>query len=61
MSDLVVGLGLVFVIEGLLWALSPQLGVKMLEAAAGTPTSTLRTWGWAAVAVGLGVVWLIRG
>lgn len=61
MSDLVVGLGLVFVIEGLLWALAPQAGTRMLEAAASTPQSTLRTCGWAAVAAGLLIVWLVRG
>ncbi len=61
MNDLIVGFGLVFVIEGLLWALAPQLGTRMLEAAATTPTSTLRSYGWAAVAAGLVVVWLIRG
>lgn len=61
MNDLVVGLGLVFVIEGLLWALAPQIGTKMLEAAAGTPPSSLRAYGWGAVAAGLLIVWLIRG
>jgi uncharacterized protein YjeT (DUF2065 family) len=61
MSDLVVGLGLVFVIEGLLWALAPQMGTRLLEATASTPTSTLRSYGWAAVAAGAAIVWLIRG
>lgn len=32
MSDLVVGLGLVLVIEGLLWALVPNLAARLLEA-----------------------------
>ena len=34
MSDLVVAIGLVMVIEGLLWAAAPQLGLKLLAAAA---------------------------
>ena len=34
MSDLLVGFGLVFVIEGLLWALAPKLGFRLLELAA---------------------------
>jgi uncharacterized protein YjeT (DUF2065 family) len=61
MIDIIVGLGLVLVIEGLLWALAPQLGRRMLEAAAETPERQLRTAGWIAVAAGAAVVWLIRG
>lgn len=61
MSDLLVGFGLVMVIEGLLWALMPHLGIRLLEAAAATPESTLRIAGWTAVCLGTGLVWLIRG
>jgi uncharacterized protein YjeT (DUF2065 family) len=61
MSDLVVAIGLVLVIEGLLWSLFPGLGRKLLEAAAGTPESSLRMAGAVAVAVGVAVVWLVRG
>ncbi len=61
MSDLVVGLGLVLVIEGLLWALVPRLATRLLEAAAATPERTVRIAGWSAVFVGLGLVWLVRG
>ena len=61
MSDLVVGLGLVLVIEGLLWALVPNLAARLLEAAASVPQGSLRIAGWSSVLVGLGLVWLIRG
>ncbi len=61
MNDLIVGLGLVFVIEGLLWALAPRLGIEMLEAASRTPLNTLRTYGCGAVAAGAAIVWFIRG
>jgi uncharacterized protein YjeT (DUF2065 family) len=61
MSDLVVAIGLVLVIEGLLWSLFPGLGRKLLETSAGTPESSLRMAGAAAVALGVAVVWLIRG
>ncbi len=61
MSDLIVGFGLVLVIEGLLWALSPRMGMELLAAAATTPPSTLRTYGCIAVAAGLAVVWFVRG
>jgi len=61
MYDLIVGIGLVLVIEGLLWALFPHLAMRMLEAAATTPPNSLRVAGWCTVAAGLVLVWLIRG
>jgi len=61
MTDLLVAFGLVLVIEGLLWALSPELGRHLLATAAATPESSLRKAGWAAVALGALVVWAIRG
>jgi len=61
MSDLVVAFGLVMVIEGLLWAAAPQLGLKLLATAAHTPVRSLRTAGAVAVAAGFVIVWLIRG
>jgi hypothetical protein len=61
MSNLVVALGLVLVIEGTLWALAPGLGRRLLEAAAETPESNLRLIGAAAVAIGVLVIWLVRG
>jgi uncharacterized protein YjeT (DUF2065 family) len=61
MSDLVVGLGLVLVIEGLLWALVPNLATRLLEAAASVPQNTLRLAGWGSVLAGLALVWIIRG
>lgn len=61
MSDLLVGVGLVFVFEGLLWALAPRLGIELLQAAANTPQSSLRTYGLVAIAAGAAIVWAIRG
>ena len=61
MSDLIVAIGLVLVIEGLLWSLFPGLGRKLLETSAGTPESSLRMAGTVAVALGVAVVWLVRG
>jgi uncharacterized protein len=61
MTDLIVGLGLVLVFEGLLWALSPDLAKRLLEMAGETPPATLRAFGWAAVACGLILVWFVRG
>ena len=61
MADLFVGVGLVLVIEGLLWALVPNLAIRLLEAAAAVPENTVRTAGWGSVLMGLALVWLIRG
>jgi uncharacterized protein len=61
MSDLAVAIGLVLVIEGSLWAFAPRFGRKMLEATADVPESSLRLGGALAVAVGVVLIWLIRG
>ncbi len=61
MSDLAVAIGLVLVLEGLLWALAPNVAQSMLEIAAKTPKVRLQRTGWMAVAAGAFVVWLIRG
>jgi uncharacterized protein len=61
MNDLAVALGLVLVIEGLLWAIAPRLGMRLLQAAADTPESSLRLAGAVAVAAGVLLVWIVRG
>jgi uncharacterized protein YjeT (DUF2065 family) len=61
MRDLLVGAGLVLVIEGLLWAAAPRMGLRLLAAAAQTPEAQLRLAGAAAMAVGVMIVWLVRG
>lgn len=61
MADLVVGIGLVLVIEGLLWALVPNFAERLMEAAASVPQGSLRLAGWTSVLIGLGLVWMIRG
>lgn len=61
MTDFLVAAGLVLVIEGLLWAIAPRLGLKMLTLAADMSEQSLRLSGAAAIAVGVVVVWLVRG
>ena len=61
MSDLAVALGLVLVIEGSLWALSPGLGRKLLQATADMPELSFRLAGTLAVAAGVLVIWIVRG
>jgi len=60
-QDILTAFGLVFVIEGLLWALFPGFGRRMLEMASITPENQLRVSGLMAVAFGVFVVWLVRG
>jgi len=61
MTDLIVGIGLVFVIEGLLYAAFPSAMRRMVEQMAELTDSNLRTAGISALAVGVFIVWLIRG
>jgi uncharacterized protein len=61
MSDILVAIGLVLVLEGLLWASAPHLALRLLAAAAQMPEQALRKAGAAAIAVGVVIVWLVRG
>ncbi|MBA4174420.1 MAG: DUF2065 domain-containing protein [Hyphomicrobium sp.] len=61
MIDLAVALGLVLVLEGLLWALAPDLARRMLESMAAMQDRQLATAGWIAVSAGALIVWLARG
>ena len=61
MSGLLVAVGMVMVIEGLLWAVAPQVGLRLLTAAQQMPDQALRAAGAAAVAAGVILVWLVRG
>jgi uncharacterized protein len=58
MRDLVTALGLVLVIEGVLYALFPE-GMKRAAARA-TAIQALRLAGLAAVCLGVTLVWLTR-
>lgn len=61
MTDLVVALGLVLVIEGLIYAGFPRGMKGMMVRAQELSDSQLRSGGMAAAATGLFIVWLIRG
>lgn len=61
MSDLIAALGLVLAIEGTLYALAPQTMRDMMAKMMTTPNETLRTAGLVAVAIGVAIVWLVRG
>ena len=60
MRDLLTGLALVLVIEGILYALFPD-GMKQVAARAiGVPSQMLRAAGLLAAAFGVVIVWLLR-
>ncbi|MGB0381479.1 MAG: DUF2065 domain-containing protein [Alphaproteobacteria bacterium] len=61
MSDFLVGLGLVFVIEGLIYALFPSEALKLYERLKAIPSEQLRMVGLITAIVGLSIVWLVRG
>lgn len=61
MDDFLVALGLVFVIEGLIFAGFPASAKKAMLSVLETPESTLRGIGLAAAVAGVILVWLARG
>jgi uncharacterized protein len=60
-SDLFAALALAIVIEGLLYAAFPEQMKRMLATLTTVPASTLRAGALACAAVGLVLLWLIRG
>ena len=60
MSDFLAALGLVFVIEGLLFAALPAQAKRAVMSVLETPETTLRVIGLGSALVGLGLVWLAR-
>jgi hypothetical protein len=61
MRDFIVALGLVFVIEGLIFAAFPEKAKRAVTAVLETPDAVLRAVGLASALLGLLLVWLIRG
>lgn len=61
MSDLIVALGLVLVIEGLLLAAAPGAVRRAMIAIDQLPDQPLRLAGLVGAVIGLAVVWIMRG
>ena len=61
MSDFVVALGLVFVIEGLIFAVSPSSAKNAMSHVLDTPDGPLRLIGIGSAVLGLILVWVVRG
>ncbi len=60
MSDFFVAIGLVFVIEGLVFAAFPDHAKKAIASVLKTPDMSLRLIGIGSAMVGLILVWLMR-
>jgi uncharacterized protein len=60
MSDFLAALGLVFVIEGLIFAAFPLQAKRAMQSVLETPEVTLRLIGLGAALIGVIVVWLVR-
>ena len=61
MNDLIVAIGLVLVLEGMLYAVFPGALKRMMSLAQSLPDETLRRSGLVALALGVVIVWLVRG
>jgi hypothetical protein len=57
MTVLLLGLGLVLVFEGLVFALAPSRLEELIKIIADTPIETRRAYGLAAIAIGVLLVW----
>lgn len=61
MLDFVAALGLVFAIEGILFAAVPNLAKDALRSAAETPVDRMRLIGVGSAILGVFIVWMVRG
>jgi len=61
MAFALLALGLVLIVEGLVWALAPSLIEQMLAALRALTHDQRRMIGLGAVALGIALVWLARG
>ena len=61
MVDFLAALGLVFMIEGLVFAAFPGPAKRAVASVLETPAQALRAIGIGSAVIGLLVVWLVRG
>ena len=60
MIDFLAAVGLVLVIEGAFYAAVPSVAKGMMKRGIAAPDQVLRLCGLAALAIGVGIVWLAR-
>ena len=59
-TDFLVGLGILFVLEGLMFAASPAWMRRAMKSALATPDNLLRIVGLGSAVVGLLLIWFVR-
>jgi uncharacterized protein YjeT (DUF2065 family) len=59
-ADFLIGLGILFVLEGLMFAASPSWMRKAMKSALQTPDHILRAVGIASAVAGLILIWFMR-
>ena len=59
-ADFLIGIGILFVMEGLLFAASPSWMRRAMKSALATPDHILRAVGIGSAVVGLIVIWAVR-
>jgi uncharacterized protein YjeT (DUF2065 family) len=60
MSDFLIALGLVFAIEGLVFAAFPNAAKRAMASALETPDSVLRIVGIISALIGVLLIWFVR-
>jgi uncharacterized protein len=61
MADLITAIGLVLVIEGIVYGGLPRLAKRLAAEVVSMPEQMLRAVGIAALVLGVAIVWLVRG
>lgn len=61
MRDLLTGLGIALVFEGLLWAIAPDAARRMLSELASQANTRIQPVALIVVAAGVALVWFARG
>ena len=61
MGDFLAAIGLVLVVEGLVYGGFPSLAKRLAVEVQSMPENTLRIVGLVAIAAGVGIVWMVRG
>ncbi|ABD06747.1 conserved hypothetical protein [Rhodopseudomonas palustris HaA2] len=59
-ADLLIGVGVLFVLEGLIFAASPNWMRRAMKSALATPDNILRVVGIVSAVLGLILIWMVR-
>jgi uncharacterized protein YjeT (DUF2065 family) len=61
MSEFIVAIGLVLALEGLIFAAFPKAAKRLAASAIESPEASLRVAGIISAAVGVVLIWVVRG